>query len=280
MSKKQTPAPAPEAKPDAALVAKGPLNFEADAGAGMEHADAETFAIPFIAVLQKGSPQVDEASGVAIDGAKAGMIMNTVTSKLYDGKAGVRLIQCAFRRVFLRWGPRSGEGAGFKGEFSPEHVAAELEARRIVEHEGRLYTPLADGTVHEKRCDRWADTRNHYMLMLDPDSEFWSPALLSLASTQIKKSRNLMAALHEVRFRRAGGTPYQPPTFASTLHMVTVPEQNDKGTWYGVKLDLVGRVADPDVYAAARAFYATVARGAVRANYDAPAAETGEERGF
>ena len=48
--------------------------FAEDAGAGMEGATAESFAIPFLGVLQKGSPQVDEASGVAIEGAKAGML--------------------------------------------------------------------------------------------------------------------------------------------------------------------------------------------------------------
>ena len=45
--------------------------FADDAGAGMEGATAESFAIPFLSVLQKGSPQVDEASGAALEGATA-----------------------------------------------------------------------------------------------------------------------------------------------------------------------------------------------------------------
>lgn len=258
-----------------ALSAAPPMDFEADSGRGMEGADAESYAIPFITVLQSNSPQVDEASGSAVEGAKAGMLFNTVTGKMYDGKAGLLMIPCAFRRVFLRWGPRSGEGAGFKGEHSPEHVAAARDSGDIVEHEGRLYTPLENGTVNEKRCDRWSDTRNHYVLVLDPESGFWSPALLSLASTQIKKSRNLMAALHDVKFRRADGTAYTPATFANMVRITTQPESNDKGNWFGVTLAIDGKVSDPAAYAAARAFHQTVSKGAVAANYEAAADAAG-----
>src|SRR4051812_47524770 len=58
--------------------------YEADANAGLEGAKATDFAIPFIVVLQKGSPQVDEQSGQAIEGARQGMLYNTVTGRLYD----------------------------------------------------------------------------------------------------------------------------------------------------------------------------------------------------
>ena len=60
--------------------------FAADAGSGMEGATSESFAIPFLSVLQKGSPQVDEASGAAIEGAKAGMLWDNVAGRMFDGK--------------------------------------------------------------------------------------------------------------------------------------------------------------------------------------------------
>src|SRR5690606_32458036 len=115
---------------------------------------------PFLMTLQKGSPQVDEASGVAIEGAKAGMFFDNVTGQMYDGKAGVQIVPCAYRRVFIRWGSEAS-GEGFKGELEPETVA-EMRARgEIKELDNRLYIPLEDGTVNEKRCDRLSDTRNH-----------------------------------------------------------------------------------------------------------------------
>jgi hypothetical protein len=74
--------------------------FLDDAGGGMEEATADSFAIPFLAVLQKGSPQVDEASGQQIKGAKQGMIFETVTKSLFDGNKGVELVQAHYKRVF------------------------------------------------------------------------------------------------------------------------------------------------------------------------------------
>src|SRR5690349_5330031 len=82
--------------------------FAADAGAGMEGASVESFAIPFLNVLQKGSPQVDEASGVAIDGAKAGMLYENISGQLIDGKTGLTIVPCAYRRVFLHWSESKG----------------------------------------------------------------------------------------------------------------------------------------------------------------------------
>ena len=254
--------------------------FAADAGSGMEGATSESFAIPFLSVLQKGSPQVDEASGVAIDGAKAGMLWDNVAGRMFDGKEGVVIIPCAYRRVFLRWAPKGTQGSGFKGELSADQVAGMRAAGQIADLDGRLYVPLPDGTVHEKRCDRISDTRNHYVLLVDAASGAWVQALLSLTSTQIKKSKMLMSALASVKLNGAAGM-YTPPTFANLVRLTTVPESNDKGTWFGTKFELAGRVDRSELYAAAKAFHASVAAGSIEVKYEAQAesAETAD-RGF
>lgn len=261
-------------KPDTSVAALVGA-MEADAGQGMEGATVESFAIPFLSVLQSNSPQVDEASGAAIDGARAGMLFESVTGALYSGKpdAGVRVVPCAYRRVFLRWGPRSGDGAGFRGELTPERVAADRAAGLIVEIDGRLYFPGENGEIRRAKdgtiqCDRAVDTRNHYVLILNGEGAdcSWMQALVSLSSTQIKKSKNIMAALASVKVRGAAGL-YTPPTFASVMRVTTVPESNDKGNWYGIRMEIAGRVDNPDVYKAAKAFRDAVVRGNVEANY-------------
>lgn len=244
--------------------------FAADAGAGMEGADKDSFAIPFLSVLQKGSPQVDEASGVAIEGAKAGMLFENVTGTMIDGKTGVQIVPCSYRRVYVHWGARS-TGGSFKGELTPETVVAMRESGKIVELEGRLYMPAADGTVHPERCDRISDTRNHYVLVLRPEGG-WTEALLSLSSTQIKKSKHLMSALSAVKFQGANGL-FSPPSFANVVRATTMPESNDKGTWFGIKFVIEGKVSSPEIYAAARAFHASVSTGNVVAKYEAPVGE-------
>lgn len=255
------------------------IDFAADAGAGMEGATAESFAIPFLSVLQKGSPQVDEASGAAIEGAKAGMFFENVTGKMVDGKKGVLIVPCAYRRVFLRWAPKGADGGGFKGELAPEVVADMRSKGAIAELDGRLYIPLEDGTVNDKKCDRIADTRNHYVLLIDEESGAWKEALLSLTSTQIKKSKMLMSALASVKVGSAAGM-ITPPTFANQVRAFSMPESNDKGTWFGLKFELAGQVTRPEVYAAAKAFHASVAKGAVTAKYEESEENTASAPGF
>ncbi len=277
MSKKEN---AVAVKEEHTLAPAGLMDFAADAGAGMEGAGQESFAIPFLSVLQKGSPQVDEASGQAIEGAKAGMFFENVTGRMFSGKEGVVIVPCSYKREFLRWGARSN-GGGFKGAYSPEDVAEMRTKGQIVELDGRLYAPEQDGSVNPEKSDRFNDTRNHYVLIMDTDSGAWTEALLSLTSTQIKKSKMLMSALASVKLKNGAGQLYTPPTFANLVRATSVGESNDKGTWFGVKFELAGQVDRAEIYAAAKAFHANIAKGGVQVKYeDTEPAAAGEAAGF
>lgn len=251
--------------------------FAGDAGAGMEGAGVESFAIPFLNVLQKGSPQVDEASGVAIDGAKAGMLYENISGQLIDGKTGLTIVPCAYRRVFLHW----SESNGFQGEMLPEEVAKLRSAGVIVEHKNRLYMPEKKGAeIDPEETDRIADARNHYVLIIDNKTGAWRQALISLGSTQIKKSRALMTALASVKMD-VDGKLITPATFANLVKVTTVPESNDKGTWFGWKFELDGFVQSQDMYAAAKHFHKSVIEGQVKARYEEVDASAEEKsKGF
>ena len=276
MSKKET---AIAVKQEHAVAPAGLMDFAADAGAGMEGAGQESFAIPFLSVLQKGSPQVDEASGAAIEGARAGMFFENVTGRMFSGKDGVVIVPCSYRREFLRWGARAN-GGGFMGAYSPEDVAEMRTKGQIVALDNRLYAPEADGSVNPEKSDRFNDTRNHYVLIMDMDSGAWTEALLSLTSTQIKKSKMLMSALASVKLKNGAGQLYTPPTFANLVRVTSVGESNEKGTWFGVKFELAGQVDRAEVYAAAKAFHANIAKGGVQVKYEDTEASTSETTGF
>lgn len=246
--------------------------FEDAAGAGMENTTSEDFAIPFLAVLQKMSPQVDEADGAYVEGAKAGMLYDNISGKLYDGKKGVLIVPCAYRRVYLRWAPE-----GFRGEVLPEDVAAMRAAGEIVDHKGTLLIPGKDGEMDPEECDTFKDARNHYVQVVDEDGN-WTSALMSLGSTQIKKSKMLMSALAGIKFDGAKGK-FTPPTFANMVRVTTVPESNDKGSWFGIKFEIVGKVETQDLFAASQAFYKSVAEGEVKAKYEESVAGEDDEKG-
>lgn len=268
------------AKQEGGAVAVG-IDFGADAGAGMEGTSAESFAIPFLAVLQSNSPQCVQGDGKFMQDARPGMLLNTVNNKLFDGQKGALFVQSAYRRAFLQWGPRQGEGGGFKGEATIDEVARLRAERKVVEFEGKLYEPMSDGSVNPKRCNRFADTRMHYGMVVDESNGEFSPVLVSLTSTQIKKSKQLMSALTSMRVtvtKDGKQQRIQPPTFGVVVRIQTVPESNEQGNWFGVKFTVEGTVKDQSLYHAAKGFHDSVLKGSVTANY-AEAAAAGDTEG-
>jgi hypothetical protein len=268
MATKQVRTEVAELAAGGAVTMMEPDDYAADAGAGLEGATSDSYAIPFLTVLQKGSPQVDEASGVSLPGAKAGMLFESVTGKLHDGSKGVLIVPCAYRRVFLRWGARGTEASGFKGELTADEVAIMRDKGEVKEMDNKLYVPMADGSVNEKKSDRISDTRNHYCLIMSEDGT-WTTALLSLTSTQIRKSKLLASMIASRKVRTAAGT-IQPASWASCVRVTTVPESNDKGNWYGVRFEFEGDLLPPssDVYKAGREFNQLVGAGKAQVKYD------------
>lgn len=260
------------------LIAKQNLpefDFTQDIGSGMEGADKEAFAIPFLKILQKISPQVDEADSAYVAGAKGGMLLNTVTQSLHDN---LLFLPCAYQRRFLRWAAR-GSDRGFKGELLPEDVAVMLDKGEIVDFEGRLYFPLEDGTVNPKKCDSVQDTRSHFGLILDEETGATQPALLALSSTQVKKSKLLMGILSAAKVASPNGL-VTPPTWMNKIRLSTAIESNDQGSWYGLKLAAEGFVTSKDAYEAGKAFHALVTSGSAKANYEATAPDAPSDDKF
>lgn len=248
------------------LPVKSVMDPERDAGGGMRHVDVDSMAMPFLKVLQKGSPEVDEASGRALKGAKEGMFYETASQRLHDGKKGVIIIPCNFRHRFIHWGPKFGQ---FKGNLDPETVNGLLAEETVVRVENRMYFPL-NGKVDTKKCDRLVDTREHYVLLLDGDGEV-ERCLFPLASTQIKKSRNLITAIEKYRKQRSNGAgSYNPPSYLHRIRATTAPESNDEGSWAGVNFiferELIPGKEDA-IYEMARQFSASIDKGQVETNY-------------
>jgi hypothetical protein len=276
--KKNAVAPEAEVK-DVALVAAGGAVAVAPAvemgvldftdfgmDVGFEGADQDSFAIPFIQILQKMSPKVDEDHAEYIEGAKAGMFYNTVTGKLYDGKKGILLIPCAYKRTYILWGGREGDG-GFKGEFTVEEVEAMVsDPTKIKVVEGKYFVPDDKGEVHEKKSDYYSDTRSHFVIAIDPETGEYGSAILSLASSQIKSSKKLLTALQQKKVATPKGLQ-TPPTFANLVRAFTVGKSNDAGSWSGIEFTLDSVVTDRGMYEVARDFYKTVLSGESKADY-------------
>ena len=223
--------------------------YEEDAGAGFENADATAYAIPFLSILQSGSPQVKKSDGAYIKGAEEGMFFNSVTNDIFDGAGGLEVIPCYYKRVYLKWAPRDS-GGGFGGEFLPSDP---IVATVVKTDKGDI---CPDG-------DFLADTRVHYVLLVKPDGTF-QPAVISMASTQVKKSRTWMSKMEGIKFKRADGTLFTPPMYSHVYKLTTVPEKNDQGSWFGWQTELVRMQEDPQLFAASKEFKRAIAAGEIK----------------
>jgi len=229
------------------------MDFQADAGAGYEEADKDAYAIPFINILQALSPQVDESDGAYIEGAKPGMFFNTVTNDIFSGD-GVEIIPVHFSRGYIEWGLREN-GGGFKAEHSVADASALLK-ESVRDEKNRDVLPNGNHLV---------DTRNHYAIIKTESG--WAPVIISMTSTQIKKSRKWMTAMNQIQIND-GDRPYNPPMFANLYKMSTVKEKNDQGSWFGYKLERQGFVEDNNVYQLAKQFREQILSGEAKAAHE------------
>jgi hypothetical protein len=216
------------------------IDFAADAGMGLENMTSQDMAIPFFNVLQKLSPQCD-----TIEGAKAGMIFNTVTEQSYKE---ITVIPCAYKRDFVEWRPRAS-GGGLVGQHT---ITSEVvsSAKNI---DGKLTT--ASGNV-------LVETAYHFVLSVS-DSGSIEPGLIVMSSTQLKKNRRWNSLMNNLKVQGPNGM-VTPARFSHMYKLSTIQEQNDKGAWYGWTIDMVGPVTNPGIYQAARDFAQQVSSGTVK----------------
>ncbi|HET8689506.1 MAG TPA: hypothetical protein VFM18_23085 [Methanosarcina sp.] len=249
------------------------MDFMADAGMGMEEADKSSFAIPFIIVLQANSPQLEK-----LDDAKAGMLMNSITEELFKSGEGVHVIPVSFQRRYLRWSPRSS-GGGYKGEYNPIEVeTGKIPGMSI--HRGMYLMDVPEGVTNpfdadgRPLYDHLSDTRNHFILFQTKEGS-WQPALISMASTQIKKSKRWMSRIQGVELTDPkSGRKFNPPSFSHVYLIKTELESNQKGKWYGLDINMAGAVTDPQLYQKAKDFNAQVMAGKVEVSQPADEADT------
>ena len=252
------------------------VDYDEDAGAGFDTADKDAYAIPFVSILQAGSPQVKKSDGAYIKGAEEGFIFNSVTQEVVTGEEGIKVVPCYYMRRFVRWGARE-TGGGFKAEYTADDPI--INTAKVVD--GRSYFPDENGEVNPKSSDVLVDTRNHYVLVVREDGSF-SPAVVSMTSSQLKKSRQWMSKMDGLKFTGKDGQVKTKPMFSHFYQLTTVPESNDAGSWFGYKITLGEEVAsvNPGLYAAAKAFQKSITAGEVKTQPPSMSPDHVEEDNF
>jgi hypothetical protein len=71
----------------------------------------EDLALPFLKVLGQLSPEINKRDGKYVEGAEAGMILNTVTNEIFDGAKGIDVLPVFYERKYVEWQDR-GDSKG------------------------------------------------------------------------------------------------------------------------------------------------------------------------
>jgi hypothetical protein len=221
---------------------------EKDAGHGNENLSSQDIAIPYISILQPMSPQVNEDHDAHIAGAKAGMFFQNVNYLVFEGKeTGIEVVPCAYDRKVIEWVPRDAGG----GLVAVHEVGTPLMNDARPNDKGIPTLPNGHNLI---------ETAQHYILYPSPISKSWEPAVISMKSTALKKSRQWNSLLSQ---QVIPNTQKPAPRWLFRWKMTTVKEQRDNNIWHNFEFERAGLVS-ADVYQKAKTLYESFRHGGVK----------------
>ena len=217
--------------------------YEGDAHAGFENVKTTSLALPILKLLQNGSGEAQKRNQNYVEGAEPGMLLNTVTKKLYDGAEGIEVIPCHYKLEYQEWAD-FGTGSG-----RPENI---YDAN----------SDILSKTKNEMGKDRLENGNyiqtvgQHYVLIREGNST--ENALISMSSSQGKISRKWNSMMMSITLDGKNG-PYTPPSFSHKYRLTSVLNSGKGNQWYGYNVTKVGPVDDPALYERAKKFYTSLA---------------------
>lgn len=236
------------------------------AGAGFENQTSDDYSIPFLQILQALSPQLQEN-----DSLRQGMILNTVTGEIFEGKVGIAFVPATTQHVYVEWKPRDA-GGGFVGIHEP---SSDL-VRHCVANQpfGDYKTPDGNELI---------ETFYVYGVAIDADENV-SQAVLAFSSSKIKKYKGWMTKAKTIQLPLPDGRRIPAPLFAHKYRLKTVSEKNNKGQFFNWDIAFDGSNAlearllpDNPLFQSAVAIKTLIEAGKARAAYESQAPGSGDE---
>lgn len=214
---------------------------------GFENVRASDTAIPFLGLLQALSPQVKRGHAQRIEGAVEGMFYNNVTQEISEGP--LRVIPCAFQKVYIEWVLRENGGG-----FVMQHPDEEILSTCTRDEKNNFI--LANGNCI-------VATAYHFVLIRKNDGML-ERAVISMSKSQLKKSRRWLSQMMNLQIKLASGKAINPPMFSHSYEIGSVLEQRDTNSWYGFAIGSPLILESADVYSLAKKFHDDVTAGAVK----------------
>jgi len=230
-------------------------DMEGDAmdSSGFEEAESDSYAIPFMTIIQALSPQVDKQKAEFVKGIEAGHVFNSAT---FEFGESITVIPCHFRRQFIEWQPDRGGLVDIHNTVDGQRLLATATRG----DSGGDILPNGNSLV---------DTREHFVLVVHDDGTT-ERAVVNMSSTQMKKSKRWMTLMQNIKFptKNDATQMYTPPMYSHLYKLGSAYESNDKGSWYGWAIEKVGGIENPAHYAEAKAFRDSIVSGAVEVKHE------------
>ena len=204
-------------------------------GDGLDDMTIDDLAIPFVRILQGRSPQVIKTNADYIKGAEEGDIFNSATGALY--KKGIRVVPVAFKKIYIEWRPRI-DGGGYIATHDPrsEFVKKTLGSG-AKNDKGKPLTDAGNELI---------ETAQYYVLAVS-DKGGSEKAVITMVSTQLKKSRRWNSMIASRTLEDAEGREVPCPVFGASYMLTTKGETYAGGDCMGWVIECVGPMEDVPV---------------------------------
>lgn len=200
------------------------FNFAQAAGIGTDNINREVLGMPFLTIIQKGSPEFDEThtkfKDKNIPGCRPGNILfEPERAILPQPLIVVPLAQTA---LYTEWKPNKG---GFVSN----------RALDIVNH--RDYRKGAPGTPTEFREYLGQNELVYtiYFKLMFKVGEKWKPGMIAFTSTQLKVARQWSRTILSTKLPDLPDV--QAPIFASSYKLTTFADSNAKGGFFSWQVE-------------------------------------------
>jgi len=181
------------------------------AGKGYDNVTSEDYQIPFLKILQTLSSCCDEEDETYIEGAKPGLFMNSLNSRIYGDS--INIIPFYFDKTWLEWKPNRG---GLVGQHKPKSIKIDT-------------TDFSNWTTESGNVI----TEHHNFYCVLPDYPEDGVLILSLSSSGIKHAKFWQSMISNVKLNIKGELK-QAPFYSSIWNISISKVKGDKGTYFAI----------------------------------------------
>tara|TARA_R100001369_G_scaffold2956_2_gene9608 strand:+ start:12128 stop:12952 length:825 start_codon:yes stop_codon:yes gene_type:complete len=201
------------------------IDLEGMAGQGNEFVTARDTKLPILKMLYASSPVLNDRDPRFDEKASLGDIWSETSGRVWKGKEGFFCAPCLYINTFNEWKDKGlSTGRPVKIHIDPAIMS---ETKRDMDGKDRL----PNGNYVE-------DTGNHFVCILDEKYNVVEQALLTMKSTQKKKSKMWNSMIGSRRAQGKNGF-YNPPRFSQVYKVSTTKEAKGDYTWSGWVIEFI-----------------------------------------